>query len=306
MKCQRSLTLLMLFALLSSIAFAQGLNTTASKNDWEEINFEFNSPILTDGYPSLLRLAELLQKHPDYKVKLEGHADVIGSNRYNERLGLRRAEAVRDFLVKYGANANQLTTATFGETQPKVNDRSKEARFMNRRVFMTVTDAQGRTILEQAGVGEVNDELAKFMADQRKCCEEILKRLDKLDEIASLLKKMAGENEALRRDLSNLQKAHDALDQYVKGVPKPLTAAETSQIVDTRTAEQIERARMPRFSIVGLNAGADQSGNITFTGRGRYFMPFKEQFAVQLRKGSSTLVWSIALRHARRPGSSAA
>jgi hypothetical protein len=179
-----------------------------------------------------------------------------------------------------------LTTASFGETQPKIPSRDKEARFMNRRVFMTVTDASGKTILEQAGIAEVNEELSKFMADQRKCCEDILKRLDKLDkldEIAGLLAKMAGENDALRKDLASLQKAHDALDAYVKGLPKPLTAAETSSIVDTRTAEQIERARMPRFSIIGLNAGADQSGNITFTGRGRYFMPFKEQFAVQLQ-----------------------
>ena len=40
---------------------------------------------------------------------------------------------------------------------------------------------------------------------------------------------------------------------------------------------------MPRFSIINANAGADQSGNLTFTGRGRLFMPFKEQFAVQLQ-----------------------
>ncbi|MEJ7606630.1 MAG: PKD domain-containing protein [Bryobacteraceae bacterium] len=67
----------------------------------------------------------------------------------------------------------------------------------------------------------------------------------------------------------------------MKALPKPLTEQQTSQIVDTRTAEQIERARMPRFSIVGLNAGLDQSRDLTFTGRGRFFMPFKEQFAVQ-------------------------
>jgi hypothetical protein len=286
MKYQRYLTLLMLITLAGAALMAQGLNTTASKDDWEEINFEFNSHILTDGYPSLLRMAELLQKHTDYRVRIEGHADVIGSNRYNERLGLRRADAVKAFLVKYGANDNQLTTATFGETQPKIPSRAKEARFMNRRVFLTVTDGSGKTILEQAGINEFNEMFKKFMADQQKCCEEILKRLDKLeklDDIAGLLQKLAGENDALRKDLAGLQKAHDALDQYVKGLPKPLTAAETSQIVDTRTSEQIERARMPRFSIIGLNAGADQSGNITFTGRGRYFMPFKEQFAVQLQ-----------------------
>src|SRR5687768_10457549 len=83
MRCQRFATLLILFSIFTTCVFAQGLNTTASRDDWEEINFEFNSHILTDGYPSLLRLAELLQKHPDYRVKLEGHADVIGSNRYN-------------------------------------------------------------------------------------------------------------------------------------------------------------------------------------------------------------------------------
>ena len=40
---------------------------------------------------------------------------------------------------------------------------------------------------------------------------------------------------------------------------------------------------MPRFSTINANAGADQSGNLTFTGRGRFFMPFKEQFAVQMQ-----------------------
>jgi len=167
MRYQRYISILFLFTLFSTFAFAQGLNTTASKEDWEEVNFEFNSPVLTDGYPSLLRLAELLQKHPDYKVKLEGHADVIGSNRYNERLGQRRADTVRDFLVKYGAGNGQITTATFGETQPKIASRTKEARFMNRRVFMTVTDGQGRTVLDRGGVNEAIKTMDDLFALQR-------------------------------------------------------------------------------------------------------------------------------------------
>lgn len=281
MKYQRYAMLLVLFSLISSCLYAQGLNTTASKEDWEEINFEFNSPILTDGYPSLLRLADLLKQNAGYKVKLEGHADVIGSNAYNQRLGQKRADAVREFLIKYGANASQITTQSYGETQPKVDSRSKEARFMNRRVFMTVTDEQGRVIGE-GGISDTLKMLKDLMAAQQKCCDEILRRLDKLDQIADMLKKVTGDNEQLRSDLANLRKAHDALDQYVKAQPKPLTAAETSQIVDTRTAEQIEKARMPRFSIVGVNAGADQNGELTFTGRGRLFLPFKEQFAVQM------------------------
>jgi len=281
MKCQRYAMLLVLFSVFGSCLFAQGLNTAASKDDWEEINYEFNSHILTDGFPSLLRLAELLQQNPGYKVKLEGHADVIGSTRYNQRLGERRAQAVREFLVKYGANANQITLQSYGETQPKIPQRDKEARFMNRRVFMTVTDESGR-VIAAGGVSDALKAMKDLMAAQQKCCDEILKRLDRLNEIADMLNKITGENAALRKELGDLRGAHNALDQYVKALPKPLTSAETSQIVDTRTAEQIERARMPRFSILGLNAGADQSGDLTFTGRGRFFMPFKEQFAVQI------------------------
>ena len=95
---------------------------TAQKDDWEEINFEYNQSGLTDGFPSLLRLAELLQQNPGYKVKLEGYADQVGPNNYNDALGLRRAESVKAFLVKYGARATQLDAVTHGKRTPKVPD----------------------------------------------------------------------------------------------------------------------------------------------------------------------------------------
>src|SRR5262249_59078180 len=96
--------------LLASGLFAQGTNTGGQqKNDWEEINFEFNSPILSDGYPTLLRLAELLQQHRDYRVKVEGHTDFVGSLAYNEKPALARANTFRDFLTKHGAAANQMS-----------------------------------------------------------------------------------------------------------------------------------------------------------------------------------------------------
>src|SRR5215467_9104594 len=90
--------------------FGQGLNTAGqTKESWEEINFEFNSSILSDGYPSLLRLAEVLGQHRDYRVRVTGHTDYVGSANYNDRLAMRRAEAVKEFLVKYGASADQVT-----------------------------------------------------------------------------------------------------------------------------------------------------------------------------------------------------
>src|SRR5579885_1454077 len=97
-KCTLALVFCCLFA---TYGFSQGLTTNASKDDWEEINFEFNSAVLSDGYPSLLRLADLLHQHPGYHVKVEGNTDNLGSSKYNEKLGLQRANTVKDFLVKY-------------------------------------------------------------------------------------------------------------------------------------------------------------------------------------------------------------
>src|SRR5581483_2426205 len=98
---------------------AQGLDTKASPDDWEEINFEFNSSTLSDGYPSLLRLAELLKNNTGYHVKVEGNTDNIGNAPYNQKLGLERANTVRDFLVKYGAHSDQIEVSTHGKTNPE-------------------------------------------------------------------------------------------------------------------------------------------------------------------------------------------
>src|SRR5438270_10965902 len=102
----RFATLTGVLCLAAMCVQAQGLNTNASKGDWEEINFEFNSAVLSDGYPSLLRLADLLKNNQGYRVRVEGNTDNLGGGRYNEKLGLDRANAVRDFLVKYGARAD--------------------------------------------------------------------------------------------------------------------------------------------------------------------------------------------------------
>ena len=67
-------------ALCIGNVFAQGLETTAQRNDWEEVNFEFDSDILSDGYPSLLRLADLLNQNPDYRVSILGHTDFRSSD----------------------------------------------------------------------------------------------------------------------------------------------------------------------------------------------------------------------------------
>lgn len=275
-KCTTLIALPILFAACIS---AQGINTHASPNDWEEINFEFNSAVLSDGFPSLLRLADLLKNNQGYHVKVEGNTDNLGSQRSNERLGQQRADAVKAFLVHYGATAGQIETTTRGKTNPEVpgykNRYSKTdvARWMNRRVVLTVTDQNGKVV----GEGGMNQVLPPMAEGPSKCCDDILKRLDKLDDIAKMLRDLADQNAGLRREVNDLKQQEQALEAKVNGQPKPLTEQQTSEVIDKR----LEANRDPRFSLLGLNAGADDRGNVTFSGSGRYFAPFKDHFAVQ-------------------------
>ena len=274
-----------LVGMLAVLGYGQGQNTNASKNDWEEINFEYNSAVLSDGYPSLLRLAELLRDHPGYRVMVEGNTDNIGSDRSNERLGLARANEVRNFLIKYGAAQNQIQATTRGKSNPKYQgskntySRTDVARWMNRRVVLTVTDEQGRTVSD-GGTGEAIRAITQAPpppAAQPNCCQDILSRLDKLDDIARMLQQLVDQNAGLRREVDDLKKQQGDLEAKVNGIPKPLTEQQTTDVVQ----KQIEAAHQPRFSLLGANVGSDDVGNVTFTGKGRFFAPFAEHFAFQ-------------------------
>src|SRR5450759_2108696 len=270
-------TVLILIAILSLVSLqvlAQGLDTRASKNDWEEVNFEFNSSVLSDGYPSLLRLGELLNKNPGYRVRVEGHTDGIGSARGNEKLGLARANTVREFLVKYGARADQIQTSTRGLSDPEVRAERKSysktdvARWINRRVVLTVMDDRGKMVSDGSVAQAIQaiDQSKGLQQQQQACCDEILKRLDKLDDIAKMLRDMGQQNASLRQEVADLKTKQAALESQIAGLPKPLNEQQTSQVVDTR----LEKFRDPRFSLLGVNIGADDRKNITFTGKGRF------------------------------------
>jgi hypothetical protein len=287
--------------------YGQGLDTRASKDDWEEINFEFDSAVLSDGFPSLLRMAELLKANPSYKVKLEGHGDGIGSDAYNDDLATKRAQMVRDFLVKYGAAASQIETSSKGKRDPKVANEKKfysrtdVARWMNRRVLVTVVDGQGRTV---AAGGTADAIRAMNKGGMDDCCNEVLKRLDKLDEILKRLKDLADQNAALKKDIDELkarpvpaggsvgpagapgQAGTPGGTQQVAGgtgtaagagAGQPGTGSQSSTSSDVRSSSGIG----DKFSLLGLNVGADSEGKATFSGRGRFFAPMGDNFAVQ-------------------------
>lgn len=66
-------------------------------------------------------------------VRIAGHADDQGTNRYNMKLSARRARAVYDYLAQAGVERKLMSRRHYGESRPKVRGRSEKARAANRR-----------------------------------------------------------------------------------------------------------------------------------------------------------------------------
>ena len=67
-----------------------------------------------------------------------GHADSIGSDAYNQRLSIRRAESVKIYLVSKGIESNRIYTEGKGEKQPVADNKTRDGRAKNRRVEIEV------------------------------------------------------------------------------------------------------------------------------------------------------------------------
>ena len=106
----------------------------------DTITFDFNSSNLTsEGRAILQQQASWIRQFPEVRFKVFGHTDLVGSNAYNRRLGLRRAQSAVNYLISQGIERSRLeAVVTFGETRPLIQTEAREMR--NRR---TVTEVSG-------------------------------------------------------------------------------------------------------------------------------------------------------------------
>ncbi len=96
------------------------------------------STVLAQSFALLKQTAELLNAHPELaKVQILGHTDNQGSRDSNLALSLRRADAVRAFLINEGVAASRLLAKGFGPDQPIASNDSAAGREQNRRVEFT-------------------------------------------------------------------------------------------------------------------------------------------------------------------------
>jgi OmpA-OmpF porin, OOP family len=100
-----------------------------------DVLFETNKATLTqDATATLDQAAASLQEWGHVKVEVAGYADDRGTPEYNEKLSLRRADAVRTYLIGKGVDADRLTTKGYGESNPVADNTTDEGRSANRRV----------------------------------------------------------------------------------------------------------------------------------------------------------------------------
>ncbi|MCR5049484.1 MAG: OmpA family protein [Paludibacteraceae bacterium] len=109
----------------TSTHIEEAIAVTAEERKLDEIlstsviwfNFDDYKPILEPAY-LLDSVASLMKRHPDLRIHINGHACSIGADSYNQRLALKRAQAVANLLKAKGINGNRMQVKSYGASHP--------------------------------------------------------------------------------------------------------------------------------------------------------------------------------------------
>lgn len=94
--------------------------------------------LLPHARETLERIAHLLIKLEIPALRIDGHTDTTGSDRHNDQLSLRRAQAVAEVLVATGVPVENITVRGLGSRAPVASNQTAEGRSQNRRVVLVI------------------------------------------------------------------------------------------------------------------------------------------------------------------------
>ncbi|MFL6450045.1 MAG: OmpA family protein [Bryobacteraceae bacterium] len=107
--------------------------------------FDFDRADLSPHNRELLsRIAGILLVSKGYGLSVFGYTDDVGSAEYNQQLSLRRANAVKDYLIQAGMDPGIINVKGYGKTSPLIENTSDDGRSKNRRVEIALTDSSIR------------------------------------------------------------------------------------------------------------------------------------------------------------------
>jgi peptidoglycan-associated lipoprotein len=107
----------------------------------DRVRFGVDSAELSDEAKAALDAfaEDAKANNQDVYIEIQGHTDSTGSEAYNQKLGLERAEATRRYLSHHhGFALHRMSVISYGESEPMVDNDSRENRSLNRRVVLVV------------------------------------------------------------------------------------------------------------------------------------------------------------------------
>ena len=106
----------------------------------ELVLFDFNKyEVKNKVKGSLNTLAKALGENPDIRIKIDGYTDFIGSEGYNLELSVKRAKAIKNYLVDRGVKSSNISIEGYGKQNPIANNATAAGRAKNRRVEFIIS-----------------------------------------------------------------------------------------------------------------------------------------------------------------------
>lgn len=124
---------------LASVTIGAGSADSSAAGEWKitlRIKFDTNKATIRKEYYSRLKeIGEALKKNPQLTGIIEGHTDNVGSSEINQKISVRRAEAVAQHLIKtFAISAERLKVAGYGMSRPIAANSTPKGRAKNRRI----------------------------------------------------------------------------------------------------------------------------------------------------------------------------
>jgi outer membrane protein OmpA-like peptidoglycan-associated protein len=129
--------------ILNNITFDHTFETALLQTQLQNsvLRFPHNSTVLTAETKNVLdELIPKLSGWPGVSVYISGHSDIQGEETVNEKIALKRAIRVRDYLVAAGLDSNRFITRSWGAKKPVAGNQTEEGRAQNRRVEFSLSD----------------------------------------------------------------------------------------------------------------------------------------------------------------------